>query len=247
VQRDSLRNHNQQKPIAAKDGANSANTSTTFPMKVLIACEESQPVCKTFRALGHEAYSCDIQVCSGGHPEWHIQGDAIEVAYGQHWDLMIAHPPCTHLAVSGAAWFPEKIADGRQQAAVEFFLKLANAPIYQVCVENPICIISSIWKKPTQIINPFQFGDPTPKKTSLWLKNLPKLQPTNVVAPEFIIGKKDGKRYSIIHYQTPGKTPEERSKIRSKTFQGIADAMAQQWGNREQWLAKNDHQLLLFP
>lgn len=199
-------------------------------MKVLVACEESQAVCKAFRALGHEAYSCDILPCSGGHPEWHIQGDVLE-QLDKGWDLMIAHPPCTHLAVSGAAWFKEKIADGRQQAALDFVQKLMDAPIPKIAVENPVSVISSKIRKPDQIINPFQFGDPTPKKTCLWLKNLPLLVPTNIVEPEYIIGKRDGKKYSKIHYMSVGKEPGERSRLRSKTFQGIADAMADQWGH----------------
>lgn len=198
-------------------------------MKVLIACEESQTVCKAFRAKGYEAYSCDVLPCSGGHPEWHIQGDVLE-HLNKGWDLMIAHPPCTHLAVSGAAWFKEKIADGRQQAALDFVQKLMDAPIPKIAVENPVSVISSKIRKPDQIVNPFQFGDPVPKKTCLWLKNLPLLKPTNVVEPEYIIGKRDGKKYSVIHYQSVGKEPGERSRIRSKTFQGMAEAMADQWG-----------------
>lgn len=199
-------------------------------MRILIACEESQTVCKAFRAKGHEAYSCDIQESSGGHPEWHIQGDALAEAYSGKYDMMIAHPPCTHLAVSGAAWFKEKIADGRQQQALEFVKKLMDAPIEKIAVENPVSVISSNIRKPDQIVNPFWFGDPVPKKTCWWLKNLPLLTPTNMVEPEYIIGKRDGKKYSIIHYQSVGKHPDERSKIRSKTFQGMADAMADQWG-----------------
>lgn len=200
-------------------------------MKILIACEESQTVCKAFRKLGHEAYSCDILPCSGGHPEWHIQGDVLK-QLNKEWDMMIAHPPCTHLAVSGAAWFKEKIADGRQQKALKFVKKLMDAKIPKIAVENPVSVISSKIRKPDQIINPFQFGDPVPKKTCLWLKNIPLLIPTKIVEPEYIIGKRDGKKYSIIHYQSVGKGQEERSKIRSKTFQGIADAMAKQWGGR---------------
>ena len=198
-------------------------------MKILIACEESQAVCKAFRAKGHEAYSCDILPCSGGHPEWHIQGDVLE-QLDKGWDMMIAHPPCTHLAVSGASWFKEKIADGRQQAALDFVRLLMDAPINKIAVENPISVISTKIRKPDQIINPFQFGDPVPKKTCLWLKNLPLLRPTNIVEPKYIIGKRDGKKYSEIHYMSVGKEPGERSRLRSKTFQGIADAMADQWG-----------------
>lgn len=198
-------------------------------MNILVACEESQAVTIELRKLGHESYSCDILPCSGGHPEWHIQGDAIAEAYSGKYDMMIAHPPCTHLAVSGAAWFKEKIADGRQQAALDFVQKLMDAPIEKIAIENPVSVISSKIRKPDQIVNPFWFGDPVPKKTCWWLKNLPLLKPTNMVEPEYIIGKKDGKKYSIIHYQSVGKHPDERSKIRSKTFPGMAKAIASQW------------------
>jgi hypothetical protein len=211
-------------------------------MKILVACEESQAVTIELRKRGHEAYSCDILPCSGGHPEWHLQGDVLSFldglpvfapagSYIKKWDMMIAFPPCTHLAVSGAAWFKEKIADGRQQEGIDFFMKLVNAPIEKIAIENPVSIMSTKYRKPDQIINPFQFGDPVPKKTCLWLKNLPLLTPTNIVKPEYIIGKKDGKKYSIIHYQSVGKDPEERGKIRSKTFPGIAKAMAEQWSD----------------
>ena len=166
-------------------------------MKVLIACEESQEVCKAFRALGHEAYSCDIQECSGGHPEWHILCDALELINGDcnftttspkgfdfhyidKWDLIIAHPPCTDLAVSGARWFPEKQKDFRQQKACVFFMQMALADCPRVAVENPICIMSTIWRKPDQIIQPYQFGHPVRKATCLWLKGLPPLTPTDI-------------------------------------------------------------------
>jgi hypothetical protein len=199
-------------------------------MKILVACEESQAVTIELRKLGHEAFSCDILPCSGGYPEWHIQDDVLE-RLNQGWDMMIAFPPCTHLAVSGAAWFAEKRKDGRQQEGINFFMEMINAPIDKIAVENPVSIMSTVYRKPDQIINPFQFGDPVPKKTCLWLKNLPLLKPTKIVEPEYIIGKRDGKKYSVIHYQSAGKDPEERSKIRSKTFPGIAKAMAEQWGN----------------
>jgi hypothetical protein len=210
-------------------------------MRILVACEESQAVCKELRAKGHEAYSCDVLPCSGGHPEWHLQGDVLNYLDGlpvfapagfhlAKWDMMIAFPPCTHLAVSGAAWFEEKRKDGRQQKGIDFFMKMINAPIEKIAVENPVSIMSTHYRKPDQIINPFQFGDPVPKKTCLWLKNLPLLVPTNIVEPEYIIGKRDGKKYSVIHYQSVGKDPTERSRIRSKTFPGIAKAMAEQWG-----------------
>ena len=126
-------------------------------MRILLACEESQAVCLKFREMGHDAFSADILECTGGHPEWHIQGDVIDII-NQGWDMLIAFPPCTHLAVSGARHFKEKIADGRQQEGIDFSMKLVNAPIERICVENPICIMSSKYKKPTQIIHPWQFG-----------------------------------------------------------------------------------------
>jgi hypothetical protein len=192
-------------------------------MRVLIACEESQVVCKAFRERGHEAYSCDIQDCSGGHPEWHIKDDVLKhIDYGWKWDwhvwdMMIAFPPCTDLAVSGAKWFEQKRADGRQQRSIDFFLKLANAPIKYKAIENPIGIMSSVYRKPDQIIQPWQFGHGETKATCLWLYNLPKLKPTNIV---------EG-REQRIWKMPPGK---DRAKERSKTYEGIAKAMAEQWG-----------------
>jgi len=185
-------------------------------MKVLIACEESQAVCIEFRKLGHEAYSCDILDCSGGHPEWHIKGDVLE-QLDKGWDMMIAFPPCDHLAVSGARWFEEKRKDGRQQQAIDFFMQMVNAPIQKIAIENPIGIMSTIYRKPDQIIQPWQFGHGETKATCLWLKNLPKLQPTDIV---------EG-REQRIWKMAPG---PERAKLRSKTYPGIAQAMAQQWG-----------------
>ena len=181
-------------------------------MRVLVACEESQVVCKAFRERGHEAYSCDIQPCSGGHPEWHIQDDVLKHTYG--WDLMIAHPPCTHLAVSGARWFKDKRKE--QKEAIKFFLDMVGAPIYRICIENPVSIMSTVYQKPNQYIQPWQFGHGETKKTCLWLKNLPKLKPTNIVAG----------REGRIWKMPPS---PERSKLRSKTYQGIAEAMAAQW------------------
>lgn len=196
-------------------------------MKILVACEESQAVCKAFRKLGHEAYSCDILPCSGGHPEWHLQQD-ITPLLEQEWDMIIAFPPCTHLAVSGAAWFAQKIADGRQQEGIDFFMKFANLKCPRVAIENPIGIMSTKWRKPDQIIQPYMFGDATRKSTCLWLKGLPKLVPTNIVEPK-IIKLKNGENDTEWHLATWSLSPEERSKARSKTFQGIADAMANQW------------------
>lgn len=194
-------------------------------MKILIACEESQAVCKEFRALWHEAYSCDILPCSWWHPEWHIQWDAISEAYSWKYDMMIAHPPCTHIAVSWAKHFEKKRQDWRQQEAIEFFLKLANAPIDKIAIENPVCIMSSVWKKPDQIIQPWQFWDEFQKTTCLWLKNLPELKHTNIVSKwEFYISpswKKLPKWYNEAKWN--------RWKSRSKTFPWIAKAIAQQW------------------
>lgn len=217
-------------------------------MKVLIACEESQAVTKAFRELGHEAYSCDILPASGGHPEWHIQRDVFEVI-NEGWDLMVAHPPCTFLAVSGASWYyhpedknlpveqrrphpryPNRAMD--REMAVGFFMALMNAPIERIAVENPIGIMSSRFRKPDQIVQPWQFGDSASKSTCLWLKNLPKLTATEIVDKGEIVtfasGKSMYKWYADILYTA--KTKEERQTLRSKTFPGIAKAMAEQWG-----------------
>jgi len=185
-------------------------------MKILVACEESQAVTIEFRKKGHEAYSCDILPCSGGRPEWHIQDD-VKMALCLDWDMIIAFPPCTHLASSGARWFPEKIKDGRQQQAISFFMLLANHPCKKIVIENPIGIMSTKYRKPDQIIQPWQFGHGETKSTCLWLKGLPKLKPTNIV---------DG-RENRIWKMAPSK---DRAKLRSKTFPGIAEAMAEQWG-----------------
>jgi len=219
-------------------------------MKVLIACEESQAVCKAFRELGHEAYSCDILDCSGGHPEWHIKEDVLKVIIREHWDMMIAFPPCTHLAVSGAAWFEEKRKDGRQKQGIDFFMEMVNAPIEKIAIENPIGIMSKIYKSPSQIIQPYFFGDPFQKTTCLWLKNLPPLyhnEDINLFDSHITHTKdkgemfewKDGKtgklkRQPMWFYEAflNAKTKAERSTIRSKTFPGIARAMAEQWGKQ---------------
>jgi len=193
-------------------------------MRVLVACEESQAVTIAFRSKGHEAYSCDLEDCSGGHPEWHFKQDVTELLK-EKWDLIIAFPPCTHLAVSGAAWFEQKRKDGRQQQGIDFFLKFTELDCPMVAIENPVGIMSSIYRKPNQIIQPYMFGHPETKKTCLWLKNLPKLLETNNVHEYMTtLPKKERER---IHYTSPG---PDRGKIRSKTFQGIADAMAEQWG-----------------
>ena len=203
-------------------------------MRILVACEESQAVTKELRKLGHEAFSCDLLPCSGGHPEWHLQQDVFEVI-NKGWDMMIAFPPCTDLAVSGARHFERKRADGSQQKSIKFFMDLANAPIEKIALENPIGIISSEWRKPDQIIQPWHFGDKAQKSTCLWLKNLPKLQHTNIVEKgeffEFTSKKGEKKRMPMWYYKAlqDAKTPEQRRTLRSKTFKGIASAMAKQW------------------
>jgi hypothetical protein len=199
-------------------------------MRVLVACEESQTVCKAFRKLGHEAFSCDILPCSGGHPEWHIQDDVLK-HLDDGWDLMIAHPPCTHLAVSGARWFTEGRKPKKlQEDSLEFVRELLNAPIQKICIENPVSVISSKIRKPDQIIQPYQFGHEVSKTTCLWLKNLTKLQHTDVVGKGPIHVTRSGKKMSMWWLETFKLPAKERSKVRSKTFQGIADAMALQWG-----------------
>lgn len=190
-------------------------------LNVLFGCEESQEGCKAFRELGHEAYSCDLIECSGGHPEWHLQMDIFEAMKLKKWDLIMTHPPCTHLAVSGARHFEAKQADGRQDHAIGFFLRLFNeACKYAEFVgqENPVSIMSSLWRKPDQIIQPWQFGHGETKATCLWLKNLPLLVPTNIV---------EG-REQRIWKMPPG---PDRARERSRTFPGIAMAMAEQWSN----------------
>ena len=210
-------------------------------MKVLVACEESQAVTKAFRKLGHEAYSCDIQECSGDKPEWHIKGDALVEAYSGKYDLMVAHPPCTYLAVSGARWMYNN--DGsinlerlkNQRKALNFVQKLLDAPIEKIALENPVSVISSQIRKPDQIIQPYEFGHSEAKKTCLWLKNLPKLKPTKIVDKgEFMEwvdknGKKKRQAKWYMDVLSKAKTKAERQKLRSKTYQGIADAIAKQW------------------
>jgi site-specific DNA-cytosine methylase len=212
-------------------------------MKILVACEESQAITKEFRALGHEAYSCDILPCSGGHSEWHLQGDVFNFI-NNGWDLMVAHPPCTYLSVSGARHLYNK--DGsknierykNQREALDFVQKLMDCDIPRIAIENPVSVISSQIRKPDQIVQPWMFGDAASKTTCLWLKNLPKLVATNVVDKgEFKewIDKKSGKmkRQATWYYDAliNAKSPEERRSLRSKTFKGIAQAIAYQWGN----------------
>ncbi len=204
-------------------------------IKVLIACEESQTVCKAFRQLGYEAYSCDLQDCSGGHPEWHIKGDALENAYSWKYDLMIAHPPCTYMSKAGARWmYPTagNIDESRLQKAMEakdFFMKLLNAPIEFIAVENPLPLKIVGLPTPTQIIQPYEYGHPYSKKTLLWLKNLPKLKHTKIVddykpyLPSNTGGVNRGQKHS--------RGIAKNAKESSKTFEGVAMAMAIQWGN----------------
>lgn len=233
-------------------------------LKVLVACEESQRVCSAFRQLGHEAYSCDIIEPSGGHPDWHIKGNVLEVlnpkdhlgdfeapdqyisfktmdgSYHEveRWDLIIAHPPCTYLTCTGNRWFNverygdkaiQRIKD-REEAA-KFFMQFADADCDHIAIENPVGYMSTFYRKADQIIQPYMFGHEVEKKTCLWLKNLPKLKPTNVVKPpervQFASGKTMPKWYAEAWHMPA----EERSKFRSKTFEGIAKAMAVQWSN----------------
>ncbi len=183
-------------------------------LRVLVGCESSGVVREAFRKLGHDAWSCDLIPADDGS-EFHLQGDVLDFL-DRDWDIGIFHPPCTDLAVSGARWFPAKIADGSQARSIDFFMACMNAPIPRVAVENPIGIMSTKFRKPDQIIQPHQFGDPAFKATCLWLRGLPLLIPTNQL-PIPLKGTPDWKKWSAIHYASPG---PDRWKIRSKTFQG---------------------------
>lgn len=221
-------------------------------MKVLVACEESQRVTKEFRRLGHEAYSCDILACSGGFPEWHIMEDVIPLLLGDcifhtcdgsvheirgAWDMVIAFPPCTYLTVTGNRWFnisrygekAIKRYKDREEAA-DFFMQFVNCNSPKIAIENPIGHMSTAYQKPTQIIHPYMFGDPARKATCLWLKGLPKLTPTHIVEPEIIRYKNGSGTDNPWHMETMKLPPNERATARSKTFPGIAKAMAEQWG-----------------
>lgn len=202
-------------------------------MRVLIACEESQTVCKAFRKLGHEAYSCDTAEPSGGRSEWHIQGDAINAAYNMGpWDLMIAHPPCTYLSVSGLHWnkrIPGR--DEKTEAALRFVRCLMDAPVKKIVIENPVSCISTMIRKPEQIIQPYEYGDDASKKTCLWIKGLPRLVPTGFIPPRMVNGKPRWRNQTDSGQNKLGPSPD-RSRLRSKTYQGIADAMAAQWGGK---------------
>lgn len=199
-------------------------------MRVLVACEESQAVTQRLRAGGVEACSCDLLPTSGKHPEWHIQADALEIVK-MEWDMVIAFPPCTHLAVSGAAWFKDKQRDGRQQMGIGFFLAFtALDHVPRVAIENPVGIMSKLYRKPDQIIQPWMFGDPYEKKTCLWLKGLQPLVPTNIVEPPPRVQTgNNGRTMAAWYADAWNLSAHERSVVRSKTFPGIADAMAKQW------------------
>ena len=202
-------------------------------LKVLVACEFSGTVREAFAKRGHDAWSCDLEPTDV--PGNHYQGSVFDILDGGGWDLMIAHPPCTYLTVTGNKWMKDEYKDRfptRQQDrkdAIEFFMRLANANIPMIAIENPIGIMSTNWRKPDQIVHPWQFGHEASKSTCLWLKNLPKLNPTNVVGKGEFIEYKSGKRMTKWYADAASLKPKERAKIRNKTFQGIADAMAAQW------------------
>lgn len=225
-------------------------------MKVIIACEESQVVCKQFRKRGHEAYSCDLVDCSGDHPEWHLYGDILE-HLDDSWDMMIGFPPCTYLTVTANGWFKDQpplksgalVGHERREArkeAIEFFMKLIRAPINRIAIENPVGIMSTEYQKPSQIIQPYYFGDEHRKTTCLWLKNLPHLyhNPMPNLFDQVVTHVDQGESAEWIDSKTgkmkrqpkwyamakQGKELGDRSKERSKTFPGIAKAMAEQWG-----------------
>ena len=206
-------------------------------MKILVACEESQAVTIEMRKCGHEAYSCDIEPCSGGHPEWHIQGDVTPLLT-QKWDMIIAFPPCTYLTTTGNRWFNvekygEKAIQRRvnRKEAIEFFLKFANADCEKIAIENPVGIMSTNFRKPDQIVHPWMFGDPYEKRTCLWLKGLPLLNSVDPVEPPPRLRFESG-RTMPEWYAKAWKLPKDkRAMVRSKTFPGIAKAMAQQWGD----------------
>lgn len=215
-------------------------------LRVLIACEESQAVTKAFRKLGHEAFSCDLLPCSGGHPEWHYQQDVFEVI-DMGWDIMVAHPPCTFLAVSGAGWLYNKDKSRNEERyknqmdGLEFVHQLMDANIPRIAIENPISVISTYIREPEQIVQPWMFGDEASKSTCLWLKNLPLLQPTKIVGKGEMFEWTDGKTGKIKRqpkwyaeaFMKHGTNAAERRTLRSKTFQGMAEAMAKQWSNLE--------------
>jgi len=198
-------------------------------MIVLIACEESQTVCKAFRAKGHEAYSCDILPCSGGHPEWHFNCDVLQILDVFDFDMIIAHPPCTYLSYAATKYWNQPGRAEKREQARNFFMTIYNNGCDKIVVENPVGYINTVYRKPDQIIYPWQFGHVANKRTCLWLKGLPMLTPTNIVDrpdPTYI-DKVSGKKRYFTDAISGG---EKGQMLRSKTFQGIAEAMADQWG-----------------
>lgn len=229
-------------------------------MNVLVACEESQRVCIAFRERGHRAFSCDLQDCSGGHPEWHIKGDVLPLLNGNctfqtcdththtqsgKWDLIIAHPPCTFLTVTANAWYDEtkygEKAKRRQKdryKAIVFFMRFALADCEKIAIENPVSIMGTAFRPADQTIQPWQFGHPTVKKTCIWLKGLPKLHPTNIVDVDTSDVYEYVAKSGSIKHDSRNRSKckiDERSSYRSKTFSGIAEAMAEQWGNPDNY------------
>lgn len=202
----------------------------TETMKILIACEESGRVTQAFREQNHEAFSCDLIETSGMFPEFHIKDDVRNHLVG--WDMIIGFPPCDHLASSGARWFPEKRKDGRQQQGIDLFMALVNAPCEKICIENPVGIMSTVYRKPDQIIQPWMFGEEAQKTTCLWLKNLPKLVPTKIVSKGAMRIYPDGTKYPLWISDAKHSKQANRSQIRGKTFVGVANAMSLQWGEQ---------------
>ena len=231
-------------------------------MNVLVACEESQRVTIEFRKLGHNAYSCDLLECSGNHPEWHIKKDVTLVLDGdcifstvdgvEHelsgkWDMIIAFPPCTYLTVTGNRWYNEKYGNKAIQRmldrndAIKFFLTIANADCDKIAIENPVGIMSTQWRKPDQIIQPYQYGDAYEKRTCIWLKGLPMLVPTKIVDIPDRIQFNSGKTMAKWYVEAGNLSKEQRALVRSKTFPGIAKAMATQWGSEESIQSEEKH------
>lgn len=232
-------------------------------MNVLIACEESQAVCKAFREIGHTAFSCDLYPCTGGHPEWHIKGDCLPIIDGDcefitqdgvyhhqdgEWDILIAHPPCTFLSQTSLQWCNvekygikavQRIQN--QEEAVKFFMRFVTARCKHIAIENPVGVMSKRYKKPDQYIRPCEFGHGTGKKTGLWVKNLPLLKPTNVVPIEYVVSR-TGRLWDAWFYECSMLKGEERRRFRAKTFQGVADAMAVQYSNFVERIDNYEHQ-----
>lgn len=205
-------------------------------MKILVACEESQRVTKAFRMRGHEAYSCDLLECSGDMPEYHIKGDALSLI-NLDWDMVLAFPPCTYLTVTGNRWFNverygEKAIQRQKlrEEAIDFFMQFVNCNCERVAIENPIGVMSTVYRKPDQIIQPYMFGDAERKSTCLWLRGLPLLEPTEIVEPDIYTYKNGKGTDSKWHMESLKLPPKERAIYRSKTFPGVARAMAEQWG-----------------